>query len=224
MKHTNTQARLKELMQARNMRQVDILNLAKPFCERYDVKLNKSDLSQYVSGKTEPNQDKLAVLGMALDVSESWLMGFDVPMDRTVPVIPGGAYPYKPTRRIPILGRISAGLPLYAEQNIEGYTYTELNGGAEYFALRVTGDSMNLARINEGDLLIVRVQPTVENGQIAVVMVGDEDATVKRFYREDHEISLYPQSTNPDHKIQKYDLRKTTIKILGLVVEVKFKV
>lgn len=69
-------------MKERNLRQIDILNLTMPYCEQYGIKFNKSDLSQYISGKTEPNQDKLAILGMALNVSESWLMGFDVPMTR----------------------------------------------------------------------------------------------------------------------------------------------
>lgn len=69
-------------MSERNLRQIDILNLTIPYCERYDVKMNKSDISQYVSGKVEPNQWKLAILGMALNVNEAWLMGFDVPKER----------------------------------------------------------------------------------------------------------------------------------------------
>ena len=77
-----TSIRLKKLMKDRNLRQIDILELTKKYCELYNVKMNKSDISQYVSGKVEPNQDKLAVLGMALDVNETWLMGYDVPMDR----------------------------------------------------------------------------------------------------------------------------------------------
>jgi len=77
-----TAIRLKKIMAERNLRQVDILELAKPFCEKYNVKMNKSDLSQYCSGKTEPHQEKLYILGCALNVSESWLMGFDVPMER----------------------------------------------------------------------------------------------------------------------------------------------
>nr|WP_317284818.1 S24 family peptidase [uncultured Dysosmobacter sp.] len=123
--------------------------------------------------------------------------------------------------RIPILGRISAGLPLYAEQHIEGYTLTDLNGGAEYFALRVSGDSMNAARIQEGDILIVRRQEEVENGEVAVVMVGDEDATVKRFYAAGSTVTLMPQSTNPEHHPQIYDTAKTPIRVIGKVVEVK---
>lgn len=83
MKKEKTSARLNTLMEERNLRQVDILALTSPFCKKYDVKMNKSDISQYVSGKVEPSQDKLIILGMALNVSESWLMGFDVPRSKS---------------------------------------------------------------------------------------------------------------------------------------------
>ena len=79
MKRENTSSRLKQIMVERNLRQVDILKLTEPYCQKYNVKMNKSDISQYCSGKTEPNQDKLFVLGKALQVNEAWLMGFDVP-------------------------------------------------------------------------------------------------------------------------------------------------
>ncbi len=82
MKKENTAIRLKKIMSDRSLRQVDILNLTEPYCKEYGVKMNKSDISQYCSGKTEPNQDKLFILGVALDVSEAWLMGYDVPMRR----------------------------------------------------------------------------------------------------------------------------------------------
>ena len=82
MKRKNTSIRLKEIMKDRNLKQVDILKLAQPFSEEYHIKLNNSDVSQYLSGKSEPGQDKLFILGMALDVNESWLMGFDVPKER----------------------------------------------------------------------------------------------------------------------------------------------
>lgn len=131
---------------------------------------------------------------------------------------------YRPTHRIPVLGRISAGLPLYAEEQVEGYTYTELNGGAEYFALRVSGDSMNAARIQEGDILIVRRMDIVNNGDIAVVLVGDEDATVKRFYQTGNIVTLMPQSTNPEHQPQVYDTSKTRIRVQGKVVKIEITV
>ena len=77
MKET-TSDRLKKIMSERRLKQVDILNMSLPFCQRFNVKMNKSDISQYVSGKVEPSQEKLVVLGMALNVSEAWLMGLDV--------------------------------------------------------------------------------------------------------------------------------------------------
>lgn len=82
MKKENTATRLKQIMSDTGLRQVDILAKTMPYCKKYDVKMNKSDLSQYCSGKTEPNQDKLFVLSLALDVNEAWLMGYDVPMER----------------------------------------------------------------------------------------------------------------------------------------------
>ena len=82
MNRENTAIRLKTIMNIRGLRQDDILNLTIPYCKKYEVKMNKSDISQYCSGKTEPNQEKLFILGNALNVNEAWLMGFDVPMER----------------------------------------------------------------------------------------------------------------------------------------------
>lgn len=142
----------------------------------------------------------------------------------TPPRLPSSAthIDFSKWHQIPILGRISAGLPLYADEHIDGYTLTDLNGGAEYFGLRIHGDSMNALRINEGDIIIVRHQEEVEQGEVAVVLVDEEDATVKRFYSSDTTVTLMPQSTNPEHKPQIYDLSKTAIRVLGKVVEVKF--
>lgn len=82
MERESTAKRLKQIMDERNLKQVDILNMSLPICKHYDIKMNKSDISQYVSGKVEPSQEKLVVLGLALNVTEAWLMGFDVPMER----------------------------------------------------------------------------------------------------------------------------------------------
>lgn len=82
MKKESTAVRLKLIMEERNLRQVDILEKCKPFCEKWGVKLGRNDLSQYVNGKVEPGQEKLTILGLALNVSEAWLMGFDVPRER----------------------------------------------------------------------------------------------------------------------------------------------
>ena len=84
MKNFTTSQRLNQIMTARNFRQVDILTSAEPFCKKYGIKLGKNALSQYVSGKVEPGQERLTILGLALGVSEAWLMGFNVPMERSV--------------------------------------------------------------------------------------------------------------------------------------------
>lgn len=81
MKEKNTSDRLKEIMAEKGLRQIDILNKAIPFCKKYNVKLGRNDLSQYISGKVEPSQKKLTVLAEALEVNEAWLMGYDISMD-----------------------------------------------------------------------------------------------------------------------------------------------
>ncbi len=83
MQRTSTAERLKTIMEERHMRQADILEAAAPYCKAHGIKMGRNALSQYVSGKVEPRQDKLSVLSMALNVSEAWLMGYDVPRWRS---------------------------------------------------------------------------------------------------------------------------------------------
>ena len=156
--------------------------------------------------------DILLPLSKVLRTTPAYLMGW------------ADAIPYTPATRIPILGRIAAGYPLYAEEHIEGYTYIDTPEDGEYFGLVVSGDSMDAARIQDGDLLIVRRQSCVDNGDIAVVLVNGCDATVKRFYQRDNMVTLVPQSSNPRHVPQMYDLDKTELQIQGKVVEVKIRV
>jgi len=100
-----------------------------------------------------------------------------------------------PCRYVPLLGRIRAGKPLLAEENLEGYfpLPADFVSGGEYFVLRVEGESMAGAGIHHGDFVIVRRQQTVENGEIAALLLGDE-ATVKRFYREKDHFRLQPEN------------------------------
>lgn len=80
----STSERLREIMDERGLRQADILKLAQPYVDKYGVKLAKNHLSQYVNGHVLPAQKKLTILGLALGVSEVWLMGYDVPKERNV--------------------------------------------------------------------------------------------------------------------------------------------
>ena len=186
MKET-TSARLRRLLSERNLRQVDILEKAAPYCKEFGVKLTKSDLSQYVTGKVVPGQDKLSILGLALGVSEAWLMGYDVPMQRDTSSktdssvkIPAGFEPLPKMKKVPLIGDIACGEPITAEQNIVDYVDVPEEVHCD-FALRCHGDSMIEAGIRDSDLVYIHIQPEVEDGQIAAVRIGDE-ATLKRVY------------------------------------------
>jgi repressor LexA len=103
-------------------------------------------------------------------------------------------------RRLPLVGQIAAGGPLLAEQNVEDYVAVPepLSRGGEEFLLRVKGDSMIQAGILDGDFVVVRRQQTAQNGDIVAALAGEdesaEEATVKRFFREDGRIRLQPEN------------------------------
>lgn len=80
-----TAQRLKEAMEIRKLRQVDLVRIAEPLCAKWRTKINKSDISQYLSGRSDPGQRKLLALSEALDVDTGWLMGLDVPMNHFEP-------------------------------------------------------------------------------------------------------------------------------------------
>lgn len=183
-----------------------------------DLGFKYSTFNDWYNGNKYPRIDKIEMLSNYFGVMKS-----DLIEDKQS--LPSNAIPvdFSHLKRIPILGRIAAGTPIYAEENIEGYTFTDLNGGAEYFALRVRGDSMNAVRIYDGDIVIIRRQDIVENGEIAAVLIDDQDATLKRFSRTGDIVTLMPQSTNPVHQPFVFDLKKTNVKILGLVVKVEFQ-
>ncbi|MCX8132014.1 MAG: helix-turn-helix domain-containing protein [Clostridia bacterium] len=123
---------------------------------------------------------------------------------------------------IPVLGIIRAGEPIAASQNIIGYEYIpyEMARGGDFFGLKVTGDSMNNSRIFDGDTVLVRRQEEVENGEIAVVMVDGESATIKRFFKTNSIITLVPDSSNKEYQPRFLDITKTEVKVLGKVVKV----
>lgn len=210
----NKEVLSRNLRRMMDERQVDRQQICK------DLDFKYTTFTDWYNGKKYPRIDKIEQMANYFGIRKSDL----IEESKQENALPSGAFAYDISKlhRIPVLGQIAAGLPLYAEENIEGYTYTDLNGGAEYFALRVKGDSMNALRINEGDIVIVRRQSDVENGEVAVVLVDGDSATLKRFYRTDSAITLMPQSTNAEHQPQVYDPAKTRIDILGKVVKVEF--
>jgi repressor LexA len=116
---------------------------------------------------------------------------------------------------LPVVGRVAAGAPVLAEENIEEYVdVPEIAGGdAGEYVLRVHGDSMKDAGILEGDHVVVRPQDTASDGEIIVALVGEE-ATVKRFFRESDHIRLQPENETME------PIRVREVQILGRVVGV----
>ncbi len=121
-------------------------------------------------------------------------------------------------REVPIIGRVAAGLPLYAQQEWDGTVVVDgdIYRGNNLFALRVRGDSMVDAGILSGDLVICEPRQYAENGEIVVALIQDEEATVKRFYFQDDHIELQPE--NKAYKTMQYGLAEVLVqgKVVGV--------
>ena len=156
--------------------------------------ISKSSISRYIKGDWEGKQGAVYALAKALGVTEAWLMGYDVPMEaeEAPSPIPAGFEPLPEMATIPLVGSIACGTPILAEQNIEARIGVPALWRAD-FALTCHGNSM-AAMIQDGDIVCIRKQPEVENGEIAAVRIGEE-ATLKRFYRQGDTVML--QAENP---------------------------
>lgn len=205
MKISNTAKRLTQIMNMRELKQVDILKLAAPFCEKYNVKLNKNHLSQYVNGKTEPGQEKLYILGQALNVSEAWLMGFDVPMndnEKTKSLVSPAVTDDIVT--FPVIGEIAAGYDSIAVEDWTGETVdiprAMLKGRkeSEYFVLTVKGDSMYPHYQNNDKVLILKQSTLDHSGEVGAVLYEGECATLKKVEYKEGEDWLKLIPINPE--------------------------
>lgn len=106
------------------------------------------------------------------------------------------------TLDVPLIGMVACGSPIFAEENIEAMipvSTSLVKKSAKYFILRAVGDSMDLAGIEDGDLVLVRQQETGEDGDKVVALI-DDSATIKEFYKTDEVVVLKPKSSNPAHK------------------------
>ena len=127
--------------------------------------------------------------------------------------------------KIPVLGYVRAGIPISAVEEILDYEEIseEMSSQGDFFALQIKGDSME-PRMREGDVVIIKQQPTVENGDIAVVLVNGDDATVKKFYRSNSGIKLI--SINPAYDpffFSPDEVNTLPVKVIGKVVELRAK-
>ena len=175
----------------------------------------KSAISQYLSGSFKPKQDRLLLIANALDVSEAWLLGMDVPEDKNNFRSYLGVLPIPKTVKKPRLGAIACGEPILAQENIEDYDDVPEDIKCD-FTLLCKGDSMINARINDGDIVYIRQQDTVENGEIAAVLIEDE-ATLKRVFKYDDKLVLQPENSKYEPFIYiKEEMNK--VRIIGKAV------
>ncbi len=142
---------------------------------------SKSSITKIEKGVNDFPQNKLDDFAAALDTTTAWLLGLD---DGAVPP---GFEPLPPMTQVPLVGSIACGTPITAEQNIERYIGVPADWHAD-FALTCHGDSM-APTIRDGDIVCIRCQPEVEQGEIAAVRVGEE-ATLKHFHRQGDTIML----------------------------------
>ena len=171
--------------------------------------VNSSSYSRYERGHIENMPRALiARISEKYDLNPAWLCGF-AGVDKH-------PAPNAGKRRVPVFASIAAGAPILAQEDIMGYEYVDRDSCID-FCLHVKGNSMVGARIHDGDIVCMRQQEHVENGEIAAVMVGDNEATLKRFYRMDGAVLL--KAENPDIPDQMYGKDDgVTIRILGKAV------
>lgn len=183
------------------------------------LSLTPGTISRYANGLMAPKIPTLYMLANILNVNPLWLMGYDAPKLAEKCTVsdefPPNLRRLEPMQKIPLVGRIACGEPILAVENIEDYIDLPRQIHAD-FALTCKGDSMVNAGIQDGDVVYIKEQPTVENGQIAAVMVGDE-ATLKRFYHTEDSVRLVAE--NPTFPtLSFFGEEMAQIRVIGLAV------
>ena len=200
--------------------------------QRQPLTRRQREFFDYLRGRMEAGQDApslrtaaeelgvshTAVAGLLQTLQDKGWLRREGRYSRSLVLLDPGTPDPGGVRAVPIIGRVAAGLPLYAQQEWAGSVLVDSTvfRGDNLFALRVQGDSMRDAGILEGDLAICEPRQFAANGEIVVALIGGEEATVKRFfYRGDH-IELRPE--NDRHPVQTYTLGEVLIqgKVIGI--------
>ena len=198
--------RLKQAMELRNKKQVDLARI---------TGIGKASICTYLAGKYEPKQTNTYKLAEALNVNPAWLMGQDVPMEVPAPSgLPHSDLLPVRKKRIRVLGEIAAGKPISAEEDWDTYITVDDDLTCD-FALRISGDSMS-PRLLDGDTVFFREQDDVDDGQIAAVII-DDSATLKHVYHLPNGIQLI--SDNPKYPPMIFDAKNSdNARIIGLAI------
>ena len=172
------------------------------------IDVSNTSISNWENSFSMPDPDTIQHLCWALGVQPNYFFSVET-------ALPGNIIPMPEMRKIPLIGSIACGAPILADEHIEEYIDIPKHIHAD-FALTCKGDSMINARIFDGDIVYIRQQDTVENGQIAAILI-DGEATLKRVQLYEDHISLEPE--NPQYRPLVYwGEEMNTIRILGKAV------
>lgn len=200
--------------------------------------VSRSAIGMYESGKRKPDYNQVEVFADFFNVDFNYILGQS---DKTTVILPstegfkGNPTPNPnvikpsadiPVYKIPVLGTIVAGIPITAVENIIDYEEIsqEMAKTGEYFALVVKGSSME-PKIYEGDVVIVKKQSTVDNGDIAIVLVNGNEATIKQIQRSQSGITLvgFNVAVYPPHIYTNEEIEDLPVNVIGKAVEVRRK-
>lgn len=202
--------KLKELRQQKGMTQSELAKL---------LKMQRSTLGMYETGKREPNFETLNMFANFFNVDMNTLMDMNNTSNQN---------PSSPVRsiKIPVLGTVVAGVPLEAVENIIGWEEISpaMAATGEHFALRIKGTSME-PRICEGDIVVVRKQEDIESGDTAIVLINGGEATVKKVKKTEEGIMLIANNmaVYSPHFYSNKDIEELPVRIIGKVVELRGK-
>jgi repressor LexA len=169
---------------------------------------SRSSINKIELGKSDISQTMIKMIATALNTTPSYIMGWESDM-------PSNILPLPQTRPVPMLGTIACGEPILAEQNIEAYVNVNADIPAD-FALKCKGDSMINARIFDGDIVYIRRQADVDDGEIAAVLI-DTEATLKRVHKYPNKLVLSPCNPMYDDLIYTAE-QLDSVRILGKAV------
>ena len=182
-----------------------------------DLGFKYTTVSNWLQGTKYPRIDKIEMMARYFGITKADLVEKRIPLSN--------APTLAETYRIPVLGSISAGVPIEASEDIVGYEYLSekyKGDGCTYFALRVQGRSME-PTIMDGDTVIVRQQPTVESGEIAVVLINGDSATAKEVKESPEGITLigHNAAVYSPHPDSNKEIEELPVMILGKVIEIR---
>lgn len=179
------------------------------------IGVERSSIGKYESSGVIPSVDVLNKIADYFNVSVDYLLGrSNAPANPIDPFSFANIQPIK-KHRIPLLGEIACGEPIFADEDFEGFIESDIEAD---FALRCSGDSMTGARIMDGDIVLIKKQDMVENGEIAAVIIENE-ATLKRimYFKEKNTLILKPENPRYEDLIYTND-ELNQIRILGKAV------